>query len=203
MPDEVQKTEAIYLWDCLHDGTLEKLRSDLMARTLTIVVDSPYHWECHRLPPDTRFQIVGENVRIAETFDFEPWLGATEPPRDLPWKDAQEQRRQDSEKGRLISSDWNAFVAALETEEDHEILLAELTNSQPLAVLEVGVYSYPNSNYYTVKIHAERFRFQVGEREVSLEDFQEFGAKYWQAFAARSKTQDTHTEPTSKESEPE
>ena len=199
MFDEAQKTEAIYLWNCLHDGIMEKLHSDLMARTLAIVVDSPFHWEFHKLSSGTRFQIIGENVRIAETFGFEAWLGATELPCDLPWEDAEEQRHQDSEKGRLISSDWNAFVAALETDEEHEILEAELTNSHPLAILELGVYSYPNSNYYTVKIHAERFRFQVGEREVSLEDFQEFGAKYWQAFAAKSKTHDTQTELASKE----
>jgi hypothetical protein len=199
MSDEVQKTEAIYLWDCLHDGTLEKLRSDLMARTLTIVVDSPYHWEFHKLPSDTRFHIVGENVRVTETFDFEPWLGATEPTRDLPWKEAQEHRRQDYEKGRFISSDWNDFVAALETDENLEIMEAELITSQPLAVLKLGVCSYPNSNYYTVKVHAERFRFQVGDCELSLEDFQNFGAKYWQAFAARSKTQDTPIEPSGSE----
>jgi hypothetical protein len=195
MSDKAKKTEAIYLWDCLHGGTLEKLRSDLMARTLTLVVDSSYHWEFHKLPADTRFQIVGENVRIAETFGFEPWLGATEPSRELPWKDAEKHRHQDSEKGRLISTDWNAFLAAMETDEDHEILEAKLTDSQPLVVLELGVYSYPNSNWYTVKIHADHFRYHVGERELSLEVFQEFGSKYWQAFGDRSRTQETQIEP--------
>jgi hypothetical protein len=47
--------------------------------------------------------------------------------------------------------------------------------------------SYPNSNYRDVKIHAERFHFNVGEREVSLQEFQKFGAAYWEEFSKKSK----------------
>lgn len=186
MSDQAQKTEAIYLWECLHDGTIEGLHSDLMTRTLTLIVNSPYHWEFHKLPSETRFQIVGENVRITETLGFEPWPGATEPSREVGWHEAQEQRRQEGEKGRLISTDWKTFVAGFQTDEDHEILEAALKNDQPLSVLELGIYSYPNCNWYTVKIHAERFRFYVANRELSLDSFREFGGGYWKAFAERS-----------------
>jgi hypothetical protein len=186
MNDSIQNVQSQSLWDCLHDGSVVSFDSNLMARTLTIAVDSPYHWEFHELPAETRFRIIGENVRIAEAFDFEPWLGAVDPPRETPWEEAQSQRMSDYKKGRLISTDWNAFVADIVTDEDYEIMNAELTNGQPLAVLELGIMSYPDSRYRTVRIQAEGFRFHVGERELSLDEFLEFGEAYWKHFAQRS-----------------
>jgi hypothetical protein len=186
MSEPLQNTEPLSLWECLHDGSIVSLASDFMTRTLTISVDSAYHWEFHNLPADTRFHIVGEDVRITEALSFEPWPGAIEPPRGTPWEEAEAQRQTKFEKGRLISTDWNAFVADVGTDEDYEIMNAELTNGQPLAVLELGVMSYPNSNYRTVRIHAERFRFFVGGQDMSVQEFQEFGEAYWEAWAQRS-----------------
>ena len=193
MTESIQNTEAQSLWQCLHDGNVISLESDFLARTLTIAVNSPYHWEFHKLPAETSFRIVGENVRIAEVFAFEPRLGAEEPPRETQWEEAQSKRLSDYEKGRLISTDWNAFVADVETDEDYEIMNAELTNGRSPEVLELGIMSYPNSNYRTVRIHAERFRFHVGERELPLQDFREFGEAYWKHFAQRPKAGSTET----------
>jgi hypothetical protein len=187
MPATGQNTEVISLWRCLHDGSIEKVLSDLMARTLTIVVDSPFHWEFHKLPADTRFEIVGEGVRVAETFDFIAWPGAWVPVQGTPWKEAEERRHSDYEKGRLISADWNDFAAQVGADEDHEIMSAELDITAPNVVLSLGIMSYPNSNYRDVKIHAERFRFLVGDRELSLQEFQHFGSKYWDDFSGKSK----------------
>jgi hypothetical protein len=131
MTEFLQRTKPPSLWECLHDGSVVSFESDFVARTLTIVIDSAYHWEFHKLPANTRFRISGENVRIAEVFDFEPWLGAM---------------------------------------------------------------SYPNSNYRTVRVHAEQFHFRVGERELSLEEFQEFGTVYWNNFAQKSKVQSVEAE---------
>src|SRR5271154_6520136 len=104
------------LWECLHDGSIESIKSAPHARMLTIVVDSSFHWEFQRLPAETRFRIVGENVRVTEVFGFEPWPGATESVHGTPWDEAREQRRRNYEKGRLVSADWNAFIAHVETD---------------------------------------------------------------------------------------
>src|SRR5580704_10380383 len=167
----LENSEPVSLWECLHDGSMESLKSDPMARMLTIVVDSSFHWDFHKLPAETRFRIVGENVRIAEVFEFEPWPGATEPAHGTPWNESQEQRQRDYEKGRLISADWKSFIAHVETDEDYEIMNAALSVDKSPRVLNLGIMSYPNSNYRDVKIHAERFHFQIGEREVSLQEF--------------------------------
>jgi hypothetical protein len=158
-----------------------------MARTLTIVVDTPFHWEFHKLPADTRFEIVAENVRIAETFDFEPWPGAFVPIQGTPWEEAEERRRSDYEKGRLISTDWKHFINQIETGEDYEIMSAEVDVSPAKALLNLGVLS-SRSNWHEVKIHADHFRFFIANHELPLRDFQEFGSKYWTDWASRSKT---------------
>jgi len=196
MTEFLQRTEPLSLWECLHDSSIVSFESDLLGRTLTIVLDSAYHWEFHKLPANTSFRIIGENVRIAETFYFEAWLGAIEPSRETPWKEAQAQRQSDYEKGRLVSTDWNAFIADVMTDEDYEVMNAELSNGQRLAVLELGIMSYPNSNYRTVRVHAEQFHFRVGERELSLEEFREFGAAYWNNFAQKSKARSIEIEST-------
>jgi hypothetical protein len=199
MPDESHKTEKLSLWENLHDGSIEVMRSDLMARTLTVVVDIPFHWEFHKLPADTRFEIVGENVRVAQAFDFEPWPGACNPSQDTPWEEAKERRRADYEKGRLVSTDWNDFTSQVETDEDYLIMSAELETFPAKVVLSLGVMSYPNSNWRDVRIQAECFRFFVGPRELSLQDFQEFGSRYWDDWASKSKAQKPLTEHTSEE----
>lgn len=191
MIELLENSEPLSLWECLHDGSIESLKSDPMARRLTIVVDSSFHWDFHKLPAETRFRIVGENVRIAEVFKFEPWPGATEPADGTPWKESQEQRQRNYEKGRLVSADWNDFIAHVETDEDYEIMNAKLSVDKSLCLLNLGIMSYPNSNYRDVKVHAEHFRFNVGEREVSLQEFQQFGSRYWDNFAQKSKAQST------------
>ncbi len=199
MPDGVYKTEELSLWECLHDGDIKQVRSDLMARTLTIVVDTPFHWGFHKLPADTRFEIVGENVSIAEAFDFEPWPGAWVPVQGTPWEEAEERRRSDYVKGRLISADWKYFISQIETGEDYQIINAEVDASPARALLNLGILSSRNSEWREVKIHANHFRFFIGSRELSLQDFQEFGSKYWTDWASKSKTQEQPPESGEKE----
>ena len=201
MPDGVYKTEELSLWECLHDGEIKQVRSDLMARTLTVAVNSSFHWEFHNLPEETRFELVGENVRVAEVFSFEVWAGAGNPPQDAPWEEAEKQRKEDSEKGRLISTDWKHFTSQIETNEDCLILSASLETSSAKNVHSLGVMSYPNSDWRDVRIHAECFRFFVGARELSVQAFQEFGSKYWEDWSSKSRTQESPTEPTNRESE--
>ena len=116
MPTE--SNNPVDLGACLHDGILEALRSDLMGRTLSFVINSPFHWEFHNLPADTRFELIAEGVRTIGAYAFEPWPGAVEPTREMPWKEAQAQRRSDALKGRLISSDWNYFASQIGTEKN-------------------------------------------------------------------------------------
>ena len=63
MTKRLENSEPVSLSECLHDGIMESLKSDPMARMLTIEVDSSFHWDFHKLSTETRFKIVGEYVR--------------------------------------------------------------------------------------------------------------------------------------------
>jgi hypothetical protein len=201
MSEPSQHSEPLSLWECLHDGTIVSLETDSMARSFTVIVESDFHREFHELPADSRLRIVGQNVRIAELFDLEPWVGATEPATDKPWKEAHEVRLQNFAKGLLISTDWKAFTDGIAADEDFLVMSAVLRMDQPLDILELGVMCYPSSNYRTVMIHAESFRFHVGERELSLDEFREFGAAYWKDWAAKSKVQSAQNDPAQADTE--
>ena len=180
------QTKPIDLWTCLHDGILEAVRSELAARTLTFIIDSPFHREFHQLSSDTRLAIVGESVRSV-AFDFEPWPNSIEPPASTKWEEAQEQRRRNSEMGRRVSSDWHAFASRVATKEEHIILSAELNSDNTQFVLALGIYSYPHSEWHDVEISADRFRFFVGKTEFSAEAFKRFGDAFWEDQASRKK----------------
>jgi hypothetical protein len=195
--EQDKNTEEISLGSCLHDGILEKLSSDLMARTLTFVIDSPFHWEHHKLSEETRFEIVAEGVRVVEVFNFEPWPGASEPPKGTLYEDAEKHRRREDERGRVESSDWKAFTAEVESD-GHTILNATLNkNGAPLKSIRLGILSDRNSDYRDIQIQADDFHFSIGKREMSVEDFQSFGEAYWKAWAARNTNQTTRSESSS------
>jgi hypothetical protein len=169
------------LWECLHDGHVEEISSDAMLRTVSIVMDVSFHREFHELPENTRLKTVGEGIRILGAFEFEPWPGTAAQP--VP----EEQRRADAAKGRLISRSWLDSTAAIQGDENHFISNCEISLSGDSPLLNLGVVMYHDPHYVEVRIHAEQFRYFVGEQEMSLKQFQEFGSAYWSDWSAKSK----------------
>ena len=180
-----EATNTLSLWTTLHDGILEALRSDLTRRTLSFVIDSSFHREFHYLPSETKIQIVGHGVHSVAAFAFEPGSGSTEPPRSTPWQEAQEQRRRDAAKERLISTDWTAFALQVGTDEGHIIMTADLAQEHVRSVLRLDMLC-PSSDHRDIEVHAEQFRFLIGDRELSLEEFAQFGDAYWDDWSRRS-----------------
>jgi hypothetical protein len=181
-------SNSIGLGNCLHDGIVESLRSDLMARTFSIIVDSPFHWAFHNLPASTRFELRFEGVITLAAFSFEPWPGAVEPSPETPWNEAQSQRFADSAKGRMVSTSWNDFAVQIGRNEEHVILTAELVQGASDSLLKLGINSYPSSDYRDIEINAEQLRTFIGEREYTLTEFTHFGDAYWNDRSARTET---------------
>lgn len=190
MPDEMfaEEQNSVDLWTSLHDGVLEAVRSDLSSRTISFVIASPFHWEFHHLQADTRFEVIANGARFVTAFKFTPWPEATEPPREAPWEEAQEQRRLDALKGRLISVNWEDFVKQIGTDEEYIIMSAELFNEEHYSRLRLGALGYPSSEFRDLEIRAEAFSFLVGGKELTLKEFVQFGDAYWNDWASRNKT---------------
>jgi hypothetical protein len=190
MPEKQLQSEPESLWRCLHDGVIENIHSDLTARAVTLVVNSPFHWAFHHLPAGTRFRVVTEDVTIAEAFLFEPWPAAIEPTRDIPWSQAEEIRRENYRRGRLESISWQEFVDAVRGGDDWDILNAQITSSGSNMVLCVETLSEQSSEFREFRLHTGRLRYFVGEREMPLKAFTSFGDAYWDDFSLRAKAQE-------------
>jgi hypothetical protein len=192
MSDTAQNTESIQLWDCLHDGTLESLRSDLVARTVTFVIDVPFHWEFNNLPPDTRFQISLTEVLAASPLTFVPW-----PTRQTYITAADyELSVEESRKGRLQSVDWDEAFRKLEPARQFDVSGASFTETSPaFSTLCLQGSIDATGDYYELRIEAKHSQFFIGDNEVPLKDFVEFGERYWHAFATRTRPEDTQKEP--------
>ena len=187
MSDTNLSSAEVSLWDCLHDGSLQSLTSDKLARSVTVVIDVPYLWSFHSLPQETKFRLVLDGVREVEILQFKPWPGDFVIPEGLPWPESQKLRQDNYLKGRLESGDWQTLAAKLENTERYEISNAAVTvRDGGTALLTFQLMDDDGTDFPEVRITAKRLRFFLGEgQELSLQDFLRFGEAYWQAFAQR------------------
>ena len=176
-------SEEESLWECLHDGTLENLTSDLIERAVTLVVDVPYIWEFHKLSDDTRFRITLEGVRLVQALTYTPWPGDFILPPNLKWEDQETLRKQNYAKGRMESADWNTASAKFDAKQYGISDANLLPSDDQMITIELDLTDY-HSDYLQVRLRAERVRFFVNpHRELSLQEFLALGEAYWEDFA--------------------
>lgn len=182
MSDGIATKSDISLWDCLHDGTLESIFSDLFARTVALVIDVSFHWEFNGLSRNTRFRISLAEVLSTSALTFFPWPG-----RQTDLTAAQyEQALKESGKGRLQSVQWDKTVVQIEKDADYLIYGATLTKDRSGSfTLRLQGTLETKGDYYELLIEARQVQFFIGQGEVSLEDFVTFGGRYWEAFATK------------------
>jgi hypothetical protein len=183
MSENAASANEISLWECLHDGVLEGIASDLLARTLTFVIDVPFHWEFNGLPPSTRFHINLADVLTASALTFVPWPG-----RHTDLTAAQyELGVEESSKGRLQSVEWNDAFSKLERTGEYRVSGASFTQTRSAAsLLRLEGSVDTAGDYYELRIEARQVQFSVGQSHLSPEDFAKFGERYWQAFSERA-----------------
>jgi hypothetical protein len=190
-----ENNDPVGLWECLHDGSLESLTHDRLARTITLVVEVPYLWNFHKMPPESRFHIVLHDVFTVESLAFQPWPGETVIPGGLSWNEQQAIRTEMHAKGFLSSSDWDAFCARIETASEYEFshaYMSTLATGQIMFVAELA--DYGANDYTTMRITAGRINFLIdSNKEITLPEFLSLGKAYWDDFAARAPKQEAAT----------
>jgi hypothetical protein len=183
MSEDSVTVAKISLWDCLHDGTLEGIASDLLARTVTFVIDVPFHWEFNDLPQSTRFRISLAEVLATSALTFVPWTGRHTNLTAVQYELAVEE----SSKGRLQSVNWDDAFTKLGQAGEYLISDASLTQTQSAqSVLNLKGSVETAGDYYELRIEAKQVQFFIGEDELSPKDFVKFGERYWQAFSEKS-----------------
>ena len=187
-------TEEESLWVSLHDGILESLTSDRLARSVVLVIDVPYIWEFHAKPDTTRFHVLLEGVRNTTALDIALWPGNSEIKQDLPWDAKEAMHKQLYEFGRLQSMDWEATATRLNSAEDYDISAASVNRAERgFMLLKLSLMNQVTHDYPQSQITADNIRFWVHpeSRELSLDDFTAMGRQYWDDFGKGKHSQAT------------
>ncbi len=177
------------LWDPLHDGEILSLRSDLMARTVSMTIDVGYLRAFHGLADDARFSFELQDVESARVTSWAIWPGKC---ADIKGKSRDEQQLLIAEyqaKWREDSMGWTAFEAAL-AGQAFDISDAEVARARTKTCLKL--YGHPlggefKDHYFGIILRAGRLVIGLGDDQVlDLEAFVKLGNDYWEAFAART-----------------
>lgn len=178
------------LWNALHDGDLLSIKSDLLARTVTLRFDVGYVRDFHRLPEETRFVIVVIGVQSVRALRSVPWPGGCQilpgTPKDQQSVIIAEYHR----KWRQESMSWTDFERL--NKDDFEVGNATLGRGPNVAAFQLGLLA--GDDYVTAYVRGEGATFHVGEKQVRLEEFVVLGEAYWNAFAKRAETRLTRAE---------
>ncbi len=173
----------------LHDGILESLTSDQLARSVTLVVDVPFIWTFHDLSENTRFHIELKGVRRIEALQFAPWPGDFTMPAGLSWEEQEKLRRGIYDQGRMQSTDWESFTASFEHVDYYYVMSASIRPTGDASVLfTLNLISESSHEYPQIEVTADDVHFWLhpSQRELSLEEFRAMGGSYWDDFGKRT-----------------
>jgi hypothetical protein len=185
LPEGIPK---LNLWDTLHDGDLMAIESDLLARTVTLRFDVAYVRDFHHLPEDTRFNIVVQGVQSVRSVRSVPWPGGCSLPPGMPNAERETVIHEYHRKWREESQSWEDFERLTADPFGLEVSNATLGRGPDVVALQLGLLVAKNS-YVEAYIRGEDITFFVGEKQVTPEEFVEFGEAYWNAFARKKRAE--------------
>lgn len=177
LPENVKE---VSLWSTLHDGELCAVRSDLLARTVTLDFDVDYVREFNHLPKGTHFFMVLKGVQSVRASRSERWPGEFFVPKGTPREQESSLIAEFHSKWREESQAWAEFEQLIA---GSDTLDATLVQSDVAVAVKLGVMA--NEHYYQAHIRAEAVTFSVGDRQLSIEEFAALGEAYWKAFSDR------------------
>jgi len=182
-----ENTPTLNLWSTLHDGSLLAVKSDLLARTVTLGFDVGYVRNFHRLPEETRFVITVTGVESARALRNVPWPGGCSIREGMSRIEEEAVIAEYQRKWREESQSWAEFEQM--TGDGIEVSSAVLGRGSEAVALHLGLLVGVGSSYVDVYIRGQGIVFQIDERGVTPEEFVAIGEAYWHAFAKR-KTKD-------------
>jgi hypothetical protein len=184
-------TQAVSLWDCLHDAQIVSVRSNLLERAMSLVCEIEHLREYHKLDEGFQFILRLGGVQSARVLRYAIWPGGCSIPDGL---SVEEQRKIVAEyqaKWREESASWNEFEACITKvdEQVFDISDAALATSPSgsVALKLCGHLNY--ATYHEVYLRCETLKISGSDgRELKLEDFQLLGEKYWEAYSNRAES---------------
>jgi hypothetical protein len=101
------------LWECLHDGRLLSISSDLLERNVLLTFDISYIREFHALPVDTRFVFQLGGVQSSRVVGYAKWPGNFSVPSGASRDEESRLIKEFQAKWREESASWTIFEASV------------------------------------------------------------------------------------------
>jgi hypothetical protein len=195
LPPGVQE---VSLWAALHDTQIVSIQSDLLARTLTLHLESEHLLEFHHLPLDMQFLLRLEGVQSARVVHYAIWPGKFSVPTGVSNEDQTRFVAEYQSKWREESLSWSELESAITTECKQVIDIADATMAtaadNSVALRISGLFNY--TEFRELFLRAERLKLSKGDgQDLRIAGLLKMGEAYWDAFERR-KTRDSEPSPT-------
>ncbi len=183
-----QGAAIVSLWDCLHDGRLVSLSSNLAERTVSLSCQIEHLRSFHELPEGVQFVLTLEDVQSARVVRSAIWPGGCSVPDGVSREEESRIIAEYQAKWREESASWNEFETAVNREDGgvFYILDAALATSRDgiLAIrIDGQLGSGPRNNYaayHEFFVRAARLEISTSDgKRFELKDFLRLGEIYW------------------------
>jgi hypothetical protein len=195
LPPGVQE---VSLWAALHDTQIVSIQSDLLARTLTLHLESDHLLEFHNLPLDMQFLLRLEGVQSARVVHYPIWPGEFSVPAGVSHEEQARLVTEYQSKWREESLSWSELESAITTECKQVIDIADATMATAAdnsVVLRIsGLLNY--TEFRELFLRAEHLTLSKGDgQDLGMAGLLKMGEAYWDAFERR-KTGDSESSST-------
>ena len=185
-------TEEIPLWNSLHDGELQSIKSDRHKRTLILEFDIRHIRKSHELADDYRFVWKFEDVISANAVVWIPWERVSTEELETLSNDANSVTLSEQwSKGHKESASWEDLETEL-SKKNSFIDVGDATFHQSEQGITLDFQGRRESDdledcYRLITIHACSISLSGSDGvSMSLEEFIQLGTDYWDAFEKRS-----------------
>src|SRR6202140_3776851 len=187
-----QDATEVSLWAGLHDSQIVSIQSNLLARTITLELESDNLFEFHILPLDMQFLLRLEGVQSARVVHYAVWPGEFSVPAGVAREEEARLIAEYQSKWREESLSGSELERALTAECKQVIDIADATlatsadNSVALRIS--GLLNY--TSYRELFLRAEQLALSRGDgQDLGIAGLLKMGEDYWDAFE-RQKKQD-------------
>ena len=179
---------AISLWDCLHDAEVVSVRSNLLDRTMTLLLESDHLREFHKLGDPFQFVFDLRGVESARASRSAIWPGECSIPQGATFEEQRQIVDEYQSKWREESWSWDDFESCISGQDKHVLGIADaalaMSNVGPVAAKICGLLDY--NTYHEIYLRFEKLAISGSDgTPYSLEQFRGLGEAYWLARSQR------------------